>query len=844
MRNLKRALSLALSSVMLLGMMVVGTGASYADVASKHNVEAIEVAQAVNIMVGDDKGNFNPNAEVTRNEMAVVMANLMKLNTRSFQGSKLNFTDVPEWAVEYVGACYANGIVAGTSATTYGGNDTVTAAQASLMMLKALGYFQFQSDFGDDWQFATVKQANKVEMYYNIDKGVNAALTRNDVAQMVLNALEATMVEPDGSGGTTIKGDGFEVTTGNVKYEEIYKIGKEYNSIEGGSVDKNNSNRFSVELGEYLFKGDLKMVTTGDDFGAPASNWTYKGSDVGTYAKEATVVWTEEVSQKMLYNAVGAEAAKDYAATSPDWTWTYTIDGDEQATLPANFSKTSKDEWGTATGDGVLTSVYVDTVKQTVDVTVINTYAAKVTKVKANDDDNTVTFAYKPAGRSVSGFEKEFDTKGNFKKDDIVLVTVANNEVKTMELAESVKGTVSAVKTDSYVKIDGTKYNYNAGVLAKVEDGTKVNPSYDNKVTLYLDTYGNAIAIDNASSVVEDYLYVKGVDSSYGDISVKALFANGEVKNIDIDQFNGSKATLTNSPTAGQIYAYSEDGKEYDLDNVSAAGFTTVYYDANTIEITKGSATIKGDVSGTTTPKTADNDTVYVDDDNNKLYTGFKNVASIKLGSGAVLLDNNVASIVFITDAANATEDTDSFFFIKKTNSAEIGKGEFEMTDAYVNGEKTELIVTKSVKDKIAAPTGGIGLYSIDTTNSDGYVSGVTKITKVNSAKFGTALANTDGYAKTAGGGVLIVDGAANCVTGIPTTTKNFVYDDDTIFVYVTMKSTSEVDAVTLGSVDDIKEWDGITAATADETAVYVITADDSGKGDPVAELVVVIAAK
>jgi len=42
MRNLKRALSLALSTVMLLGMMVVGTGASYADVTSKHNQEAID----------------------------------------------------------------------------------------------------------------------------------------------------------------------------------------------------------------------------------------------------------------------------------------------------------------------------------------------------------------------------------------------------------------------------------------------------------------------------------------------------------------------------------------------------------------------------------------------------------------------------------------------------------------------------------------------------------------------------------------------------------------------------------------------------------------------------------
>ena len=60
MRNLKRALSLALASVMLLGMMVVGTSASYADVSSKNNLEAIEVLKAVGVMTGDDKGNFNP----------------------------------------------------------------------------------------------------------------------------------------------------------------------------------------------------------------------------------------------------------------------------------------------------------------------------------------------------------------------------------------------------------------------------------------------------------------------------------------------------------------------------------------------------------------------------------------------------------------------------------------------------------------------------------------------------------------------------------------------------------------------------------------------------------------
>ena len=77
MRNLKRALSLALASVMLLGMMVVGTSAGFADVTADHNEEAIAVAQAAGIMIGDDAGNFNPDQKVTRNQMAVVMCNVL-----------------------------------------------------------------------------------------------------------------------------------------------------------------------------------------------------------------------------------------------------------------------------------------------------------------------------------------------------------------------------------------------------------------------------------------------------------------------------------------------------------------------------------------------------------------------------------------------------------------------------------------------------------------------------------------------------------------------------------------------------------------------------------------------
>ena len=95
MRNLKRVLSLGMTAAMITGLMVVGTSAAgYSDVSTEDNVEAIEVLQSVGVMVGDENGDFNPDQLVTRNEMAVVMSNLMEYNVATYSGTS-PFTDVP-----------------------------------------------------------------------------------------------------------------------------------------------------------------------------------------------------------------------------------------------------------------------------------------------------------------------------------------------------------------------------------------------------------------------------------------------------------------------------------------------------------------------------------------------------------------------------------------------------------------------------------------------------------------------------------------------------------------------------------------------------------------------------
>ena len=246
MRNLKRALSLALATVMTLGLMVVGTGAvGYDDVADTDNVEAIEVLQAVGIMTGDENGNFNPDNLVTRNEMAVIMSQLLNLNYDYYRGTN-PFTDVPSWAAPYVAACAAEGVVAGIGDGLYGGENQVTAAQAALMILKALGYFQYEADFDGDWQVATIRQASYIRLFDGIDASAEEALTRNQIAQLVLNGLKSNMVEFTGNVGATV---GDVVIGHNTQYTARTNAAQKYNKIDVGTTNIAQNDQYYIQLG-------------------------------------------------------------------------------------------------------------------------------------------------------------------------------------------------------------------------------------------------------------------------------------------------------------------------------------------------------------------------------------------------------------------------------------------------------------------------------------------------------------------------------------------------------------------------------------------------------------------
>lgn len=805
MRNLKRALSLALASVMLLGMMVVGTSASYPDVTSKNNEEAIAVMQLLKVMTGDEKGKFNPEKAVTRNEMAVIMTKLLDLNTKDYAGSS-PFTDVPAWAEPYVAACYANKIVSGTSATTYGGDQTVTTAQAALMVLKALGYFQYAADFGEDWMVSTVKQASKISLFDGLTSNANAALTRNDVAQMALNALEADVVETDGNGGTTIKGDGFEISTGAAKYDKVEKKGFDYQ----GRSDADDGYQ---QLVEKLFGKDVVKTTdkdnAKDDFGRPATKWENKDKDVKdsiTVANEAVEVYASADFDK--------DTIKDLKDDYKDGFSKILYNGETVANVNEAYLKASH--------KGLTVEIYEDPTNDDKMIAVVTeAYAAELTDIKTDDDDKVteVTVDVYEASKGGSAVtltidadddKDAYDIVKGYKEDDVFALYLKpgwdasgvdmDKAVLAAEDVEAVEGKVTAKSADSsyngWIKIDGTKYNF-AWEYSQVAIAVKDEGTYyiHNGYVLHSDK--------DANKSDDEYLFVvrKGSDKdTFGAFTYYAevVFTDGTSKTVELDITETKFEALKQGAYS---FTYDKDDDNYELTDAKAA--------VEKADIEKGKTAL-GKV-GTANGKTvyvaidtkevtpAPNKTVKFD--SAKVYTGYKSVADLKDGTMYVVAESGkAAKVVFVLDAEDSVSN-DNLIYISGSSVSKLisdnDLGDYYTYNAIVDGKIVEIMAAKALGTKLD------GLYDTATINSDGVY---TKLTAkdvdyyIAVGEFGKAkdeVVKIDGKSFAYANDVVlyVIDEDGDITVG--SIDRNYTNSSDyTIKVMYTMNDDDEIDAI------------------------------------------------
>ena len=554
---------------------------------------------------------------------------------------------------------------------------------------------------------------------------------------MVLNALEADLVKAEKNGSDVQVGD-IVISGGKATYDSRTGTDSKYAKIDNTKVD----GKYTIQLGEDLYDGDLvKADGADDDFGRPSVKWTYENKEIGTYADDADAVYTATVEKQDLYDLVGSDVYNDLKNGDADFT--VVVDGVAQkVNLSDYIVKNNDDDAGKdVIKKGATTEVFIDDDSNDVVIAVINSYVAQVDGDYDKNDEELELDILDEAFVDVKDTtlsSDDFDYLDSYSDEDYVLITVANKEIKTIDLAETVEGKVTAYTEKKNVTVDGTKYEYSKNYTDAVKDDSNLSYDLNDAYTLVLDANGYVIYTDGTAGH-NDYVYVAEIAPTGGakaDLEADAYFIDGTNKVVVVDNDDEIK---DNTSFENKWYSYNEKSNgKYELEAIPTDKDTDTFYGSVSTSVNEGVVTENGKStvyvndtntsgSGEVDKVKANNDTIFVvnDDDDVTAYTGIKNVPDITAKNSkngavtvAVVMDNDYADVVYIysADMSISGDSGDRVYLLEESPNASVDKDDnkYYEYDAIVNGEITTVKATdKNLK---------IGLYQNVSYDENGYM--------------------------------------------------------------------------------------------------------------------------
>ena len=597
---MKKLLALVLALVMSLSLVTI-SNAAFKDADKISHDEAVTVMNAVGVLVGDNNGNFNAKDNLTRAQAAKIVSYLLLGNktAEALVGSN-KFTDVAasNWAAGFIGYCASTNVVAGVGNGQFAPDGQLTGYQFAKMLLVALGYdAKIEGFVGNDWQINVSKRADQADLFDGLEINGNAALTREQAAQMALNTLKSPLIEYDNKGGN-ISVNGAEVSIGASNAE--YKTTSTKLSEQTIFANQLNSSagKYIVEFAEQYYPKLVLKSNESDDFGRPSHTWLLDNKKLGSYVEDADYEYTTAITGKALYETLGKNTVENYK-------FSVYVDGVAKNGVAKQIAKDNKADLEN-TGNGALTQVFVNSDDKTVVITVINTYLAKAAG-NYNSKNDSVSLKIYTTG---DGVTKKVDGDelaiSEIKEDDFLLVTYckASGVDKVKSIAKP--GTIedSAIESfksgkDGNVTVGGTKYEYNemakydAEVLADYTTSGGVTNLKDITYNLYLDQYGYVIGVEEVEAA-KNYVFITGIDFEYSSLATKnvtanAIFTDGTTKVISVKNDdtvkNLSLGTEVAKATVNKWFTYTMSTSDvYTLgaisdtmqSNKSASGYTKV----------------------------------------------------------------------------------------------------------------------------------------------------------------------------------------------------------------------------------------------------------------------------
>ena len=612
---------------MMLSVMVVGAGAAFSDQSKIKNTEAVDACTALNIIGGYPDGSFKPEGNITRAEVTKMICVALNggKNPAVSTNTTPTFSDVrgnanAAWAEGYIESCAAQGIVSGVGGGKFAPNGNVTGVQLAKMLLVSLGYKADLEGFtGNAWATNVNVRAAQKGLYKGLEKmDTNAAITRDNAAQMVWNALNAYEVEykttlvadkngqltsqitvQDKVGNESLK---TKVTLLQDKYEantdhEGLLVGFTYNDTKGewtyyvkeGTDDKAPVNPYKSS-NDYtsLFRQNVSVVYK------EKSNGTVD-SVYGIYADvdETQVLATglmgdlDDVSNKDSIKINGTSYDLNAKAENISVYYFQNQNGqtDKQgnaATAAGNLYDLAKK--GAETLDAFKFVAIDLNADNDIDAFVVYPYAVgqvnllNKSKIGVKDMDKS-KIATGIAKASDTFDLDDVNTYKDVAKDDYVVYTpaqyTATNKASIEKVATVLNNTVSRV-SGSDVTIDGKTYtNYNN--TAKYTAGSKVSDAVIVNDYIFLVDSTGAVNADDYALVVG---YSNGINSVNGE-QAKLLFSDGKKEVVDVKTI-GEGILTSGVLTDPVLVTYTKNSSnEYtmtkaNVSNAKEAGFDKI----------------------------------------------------------------------------------------------------------------------------------------------------------------------------------------------------------------------------------------------------------------------------
>ena len=676
MRNLKRTLSLALASVMLVGMMSVGASAvnasDFTDADEIVNKDAVSTMTALGIINGKEDGSyFDPTGNVTRAEMAKMLCVAINGGVDPVLGVKdtPTFTDIKgHWAESYIEYCAANGIIAGRGNNKFDPTGTVSATEAAKMLLGVLGYNAEKSGLvGNDWAINTNVLANQNGLYKNLaNLNANTLLTRDNAAQMIYNALDANMVELNAAGNYTTSQYSYTGTESVVTGTERVWVVK----IKDSSV---NDAVKALDGSVYNSRQDaIDTLDAANGSKLDSSKYTLEQKTQNVYGENTVTKYADEtMGHKYLSLITDGDAVLTDVEKDSKGTYTLYMNG---ITTKGQYTKVEGD-YSNLIGQKVevlykdsenVYGVYASTDSSLI----VESTAGKVEAVKNGEVkidgttykvDSNVTTTALYTGKLIDGLNvggnkaaavKAYDNDDNGKIDTVVYVpfTAAkvtyvgeksfNTDVNTNVKFEDVNAYDDMAKNDYVIKSDAANtvddtdtYVLAETVKGKIEatksNSVRIDGTWYNYVTttpdkdLALDSTVKAAVLNGyivksevvtASHELKDYALIVNTAKDINGEQAKLLFADGTTKVVTTDVAYDGKSGRAG---IGDLVTYEVKKGEYVLTKAETsdkdkAGFDLIL--ANTYENKSGKGKIGGE-------SIADDAVIFVMDNNNKYST-------------------------------------------------------------------------------------------------------------------------------------------------------------------------------------------------------------------------------